>query len=184
MNQFEAAQIVIDRQTAIIHKLQSANLSFALSGSNAVYHWIENADPSSVRQFRNIDLIANRSDQVAVISALTYLKLIPEERDNYLLLRNEHTTKDRWSDRVYFAGEAYVGTDATIPTLDNIDIVKGVPIVSLSVLVEFLLLRFNLNDKVDLRDLIDVGLIDQSWPNKFPLELGQRLQQILDTPDG
>jgi hypothetical protein len=39
-------------------------------------------------------------------------------------------------------------------------------------------------DRTHLRDLIDVGLIDHTWPAKLPPELGKRLQQLLDTPEG
>jgi hypothetical protein len=39
-------------------------------------------------------------------------------------------------------------------------------------------------DRTHLRDLIDVGLIDQTWPAKFPTELASRLQHLLDTPEG
>jgi hypothetical protein len=39
-------------------------------------------------------------------------------------------------------------------------------------------------DQVHLQDLIGVGLVDSSWLPKLPPELGVRLKQILDTPDG
>jgi len=32
--------------------------------------------------------------------------------------------------------------------------------------------------------MIEVGLVDPSWVDRFPAELGQRLQQVLDNPDG
>jgi hypothetical protein len=43
---------------------------------------------------------------------------------------------------------------------------------------------YRLKDRIDLRDLIDVGLIDATWPARLPPELGARLQHLLDTPDG
>jgi hypothetical protein len=46
-------------------------------------------------------------------------------------------------------------------------------------------LTWNRNiDRVHVRDLIDVGLIDASWLPKLPDELATRLKQIVDTPDG
>jgi hypothetical protein len=33
-------------------------------------------------------------------------------------------------------------------------------------------------------DLISVGQIDASWPARFPPPLGERLQQLLDNPNG
>jgi hypothetical protein len=35
-----------------------------------------------------------------------------------------------------------------------------------------------------LRDLLSVGLIDESWPARFPTEIATRLQVILDDPEG
>jgi hypothetical protein len=32
--------------------------------------------------------------------------------------------------------------------------------------------------------MIGVGIIDASWPSRFPPELAGRLQAILDTPEG
>jgi hypothetical protein len=37
---------------------------------------------------------------------------------------------------------------------------------------------------VHLRDLIEVGLLDSTWPARFPAELASRLQSVLDTPEG
>jgi hypothetical protein len=39
-------------------------------------------------------------------------------------------------------------------------------------------------DRVHIRDLIGVGLIDATWPPRFPTPLGDRLQQLLDDPNG
>lgn len=37
---------------------------------------------------------------------------------------------------------------------------------------------------MNLRDLIDVELIDPSWCEKLPTELASRLQELLDNPNG
>jgi hypothetical protein len=39
-------------------------------------------------------------------------------------------------------------------------------------------------DRVHLRDMISLGMIDQSWPTRFPKVLGDRLQGLLNDPDG
>jgi hypothetical protein len=39
-------------------------------------------------------------------------------------------------------------------------------------------------DQMHLLDMIDVGLIDQSWCNRFPPELAGRLQELIDNPNG
>jgi hypothetical protein len=32
--------------------------------------------------------------------------------------------------------------------------------------------------------MLDVGLIDVSWKSRLPKELAERLQQLIDTPEG
>jgi hypothetical protein len=53
---------------------------------------------------------------------------------------------------------------------------------SLEGLVRVKLTAFRDKDRVHLRDLIDVGLIDATWLVKLPPDLQTRLQSLLDTP--
>jgi hypothetical protein len=57
-------------------------------------------------------------------------------------------------------------------------------VLSLEALVRMKLTSNCDKDRTHLRDLIDVGLIDATWPARFPPELAARLQHVLDTPDG
>jgi hypothetical protein len=45
------------------------------------------------------------------------------------------------------------------------------------------LTSYRLKDRVHLLDMIGVGLIDSTWPIRFPAELAGRLQTLLDNPD-
>ncbi|HEX3624248.1 MAG TPA: hypothetical protein VH280_02375 [Verrucomicrobiae bacterium] len=51
-------------------------------------------------------------------------------------------------------------------------------------LVRMKLTSFRDKDRVHLRDLIDVGLVDESWLGKIPEPLRPRLRQILESPEG
>jgi hypothetical protein len=46
------------------------------------------------------------------------------------------------------------------------------------------LTSFRDKDRVHLHDLIEVGLIDESWLKKIPSALRSRLQQLLENPEG
>ena len=39
-------------------------------------------------------------------------------------------------------------------------------------------------DRTHLRDLIDVGLLDDTWCERLPPELSDRLRRLLEDPDG
>jgi hypothetical protein len=56
--------------------------------------------------------------------------------------------------------------------------------VELPTLVRMKLNAFRDKDRVHLRDMISLGMIDESWPAKYPEKLKQRLQELLDDPDG
>ena len=54
----------------------------------------------------------------------------------------------------------------------------------LEALVRMKLTSFRDKDRVHLRDLIGVGLIDAGWVTRVPAPLRDRLQAVLDDPDG
>jgi len=70
------------------------------------------------------------------------------------------------------------------PDVADSEIVGVFRALSLRALVQIKLTAYRDKDKTHLRDLIDVGLIDQSWPARYPAELASRLQHLLDTPGG
>jgi hypothetical protein len=57
-------------------------------------------------------------------------------------------------------------------------------VVTLAALVRMKLTAYRLKDRVHLLDMIGVGLIDATWPTRLPPPLGDRLQQLLDNPNG
>ena len=54
----------------------------------------------------------------------------------------------------------------------------------LEALVRTKLVADRRKDQTHLLDMIGVGLIDGSWPARFPPPRGPRLQTLLDDPDG
>ena len=46
------------------------------------------------------------------------------------------------------------------------------------------LTSFRDKDRVHLRDLMDVGLVDAGWLTRVPAALRSRLQELLDNPEG
>jgi hypothetical protein len=43
---------------------------------------------------------------------------------------------------------------------------------------------FRDKDRTHLRDLLEFGLIDANWCERFPPELAARLQILIDSPEG
>ena len=57
-------------------------------------------------------------------------------------------------------------------------------LVPLEDLVRMKLISFRDKDRMHLRDLTSVGLVDQSWLQRFPPAIAERLKIILDDPEG
>lgn len=57
-------------------------------------------------------------------------------------------------------------------------------LLALEALVRMKLTSFRDKDRMHLRDLLDVELIDESWLEPLPPELRRRLKEILEAPEG
>ena len=64
------------------------------------------------------------------------------------------------------------------------EIVDTRHVVALESLVRMKLTSFRRKDQVHILDMIDVGLIDESWLPALPSELSPRLKELLDNPEG
>ncbi len=57
-------------------------------------------------------------------------------------------------------------------------------LLKLEPLVRMKLTSYRDRDRMHLRDLAGVGLVDASWCDRLPAELSDRLRRVLDDPDG
>lgn len=57
-------------------------------------------------------------------------------------------------------------------------------VLTLDALVRMKLTSFRDRDRVHLRDLIDVGLVDATWLGRLPPPLDARLRDLLEPPEG
>jgi hypothetical protein len=86
---------------------------------------------------------------------------------------------------ILFAGEkARPEHDHVSPDLDESERAADFQVTTLMALVRMKLLSWRDQDRTHLRDLIGVGLVDATWPSRLPPPLGNRLQQLLDNPNG
>jgi len=82
---------------------------------------------------------------------------------------------------VVFAGER-VRPDHVLPAPDVTDADAGpdFPVATLGSLVRMKLTSFRLKDRVHLLDLIEVGLVDDTWAQRLPESLAERLRELID----
>ena len=93
--------------------------------------------------------------------------------------------KARDAIHVIFAGEKVRPQYALpAPEVNESEVSETFQVLRLDALVRMKLTSFRDKDRTHLRDLLDVGLIDETWCSNLPEELAVRLQEIIDTPEG
>ncbi len=75
-------------------------------------------------------------------------------------------------------------TPRPVPDVFESEATETFRLLSLDALVRMKLTSFRDKDRVHLRDLMDVGLVDAGWLEKVPVSLRPRLQELLDNPEG
>lgn len=164
--------------------LKAANIPYAVAGGNAVALWVSRVDESAVRNTRDVDVLLRRQDFEAAKAALEAAGFVYRHAAGIDAFLDGPDAKARQAVHVVFANEK-VRPDEHLPSPDvsESEDAGAYTVIALDALVRIKLTAFRDKDRVHLRDLIDVGLIDPTWPNKFPPELAERLQHLLDNPE-
>jgi hypothetical protein len=165
--------------------LNQAGIPYAVVGGNAVTSWVATIDEGAVRNTRDVDLLVRRNDLPAVTAALHQAGFVGGELERVVTFRDGPASKSSDAVHLLFTGERTMPDDL----LPSPEIVTAFDpanfhVLKLDKLVVMKLVSHRLKDRVHLRDLVGVGLIDRSWLGKVSPELADRLQQILDTPEG
>ena len=165
--------------------LRSAGVLYAVVGGNAVALWVSRIDEAAVRNTQDVDLLIRRTDLDRARMALEAAGFVYRHVGGMDIFLDGPGAKPREAVHLVFAGEK-VRPEELLP---NPDVMESEEtdlfcVLSLEALTRIKLTAFRDKDRMHLRDLIDSGLIDGHWPEKFPSPLAARLQQLLDTPEG
>ena len=176
---------VRDRLLRVTAVLNGAGIPYAVVGGNAVASWVSTIDEGAVRNTRDIDLLIRRQDLPAFSAALEQAGFVRAEVLDVTMFLDGPDAKPSESIHLLFAGEKVRAEHPlSSPDLAAIDDPAGFRVIPLEALVHMKLLSNRRKDQVHVQDLIGVGLIDRSWLARLPPVLAERLQGILDTPDG
>jgi hypothetical protein len=180
-----AVEKVRDRLLRSTAALEAAGVPYAVIGGNAVMAWVEQADEAAVRFTQDVDLVLRREDLGRARDALATAGFVHRHAAGIDMFLDGPGAKARDAVHVIFAGEKvreeYV---TTVPDTDESVSFRSYRVLSLEALVRMKLTSYRDKDRMHLRDMLDVGLIDASWPGRYPPELAERLQHLIDTPDG
>jgi hypothetical protein len=181
----EAVQAVRERALRATAALERAGIPYAVAGGNAVAAWVSRVDRAAVRNTQDVDVLVRRSDFEAVKTALESVGFVYAQVMDVTCFIDGAGGNPRDAVHLLFAGEK-VRESYPLPTADVTERERAddYHVVALDALVRMKLNSFRDKDRMHLRDLIDLGLVDASWLPKCVPEHAARLQQLLDDPDG
>jgi hypothetical protein len=180
-----AAEKVKERLRRATKALDDASVPYAVAGGNAVAEWVARADEGAVRNTRDVDLLVRRIDLPAARTALEAAGFVYHQLLDVDMFIDGLQGRPSEAVHILFAGEKVrPDYEHPSPDLDESERAAEFQVTTLQALVRMKLIANRRKDQVHLLDLMGVGLIDATWPARFPPPLGERLQQLLDDPNG
>jgi hypothetical protein len=165
--------------------LEAAKVPYAVVGENAVALWVSRVDESAVRNAQEVDILLRRGDLDAARRAMEEAGFVHRRSAGMEVFLDGPGAKARDAVHIVFANERVRPHEpAANPDVSDSEAADRFRVLSLEALVRIKLTAFPDKDKVHIRDLIEVGLVDESWIARLGRELGSRLQTLLDTPEG
>lgn len=179
-----AVEKVRERLDRAVAALEAAGIPYSVADGNAVAAWVSRIDEAAVRNTQDVDILLRRGDLERAKAALASAGFVFRHVKNVDMFLDGPGAKAREAIHVIFAGEK-VSPDYLMPAPDVSENDNSGPfqIVDLEPLVRMKLTSYRLKDRVHLLDMIEVGLVDSTWPARFPNQLASRLQSLLDNPD-
>jgi hypothetical protein len=180
-----AVEKVKDRLQRATAVLEAAGIPYAVVGGNAVAAWVSRVDEAAVRNTQDVDILIYRSDLDRTKVAFENGGFVYRHVKSIDRFLDGPNAKARDAVHIIFAEEKVRSEDlAAWPGLDSVERNDTYQIIALESLMRMKLTSYRDKDRTHLRDMLDVGLIDATWPGRFPPELGERLQILIDNPEG
>ena len=178
---------VRDRLMRASKALEAAGVPYAVAGGNAVAAWVATVDASAVRNTQDVDVLLRRADLETAAKALEKAGFIRRHVAGMDVFLDGPDAKVRDAVHVVMAGEKvrpeYAAAAPDVGESARPGGAGGFSVVTLEALVRMKLTSFRDKDRTHLRDMLDIGLIGDSWTSRLGPKLGARLQQLIDTPE-
>lgn len=165
--------------------LEQAGIPYAVTGGNAVASWVSRVDEAAVRNTRDVDILLRRADLEAAKEAMATAGFVYPHAAGIDMFLDGPDAKARDAVHVVMAREK-VRKEYILPSpnVDESEQTEQFRLLSLEALVRMKLTSFRDKDRMHVRDMISVGLIDDTWPARLPPDLAARLEELLADPDG
>ena len=179
-----AVEKVQERLEKTARTLESAGIPYAIIGGNAVRAWVAQVDEAAVRTTRDVDILLRREDLPAAIAAMEAAGFVYRHSAGIDMFLDDPDAKARDAVHVLLANEKVRDTDiVAAPDVSESVTVTAHQTLTLEALVRMKLNVFRDKDRMHLRDMLDVELIDETWVSRYPSILANRLQELINNPE-
>jgi hypothetical protein len=173
-----------DRLLRVTAALERAKIPYVVVGGNAVGAWIEQIDERAVRATVDVDLAMRREDLEAAKAALAESGFLHRHVAGVDMFLDGPDATPRDAVHIVFSGEKVRETYLEpVPDVSESESFTAYRVLNLEALLRMKLTSFRRKDQVHIQDMIDVGLIDESWLSRVPPALTPRLKELLDDQD-
>ena len=171
-----------DRLLRATAALDGASVPYVVVGRQAVAVWIACIDATAVRRSDDSQILLRRADFPVATVALEVAGFAYRHSVGFEFFVDGEDGKVLDAIHVLFANEK-IRKDYAQDAIDihPYELAPPFRMLPFAQLVRMLLSSFRIEDRIDLRDLIDVGLIDNSYIEQLPEDLALRLRGIFDT---
>lgn len=180
-----AVELVRERLSRATAALEEGGIPYAVVGGNAVASWVARVDVAAVRYTQDVDILINRSDLERAKVSFASAGFVFRHVKGIDMFLDGPEAKARDAVHILFAGEKVRSEDsAPAPAVSDSEPTEKFRVVGLESLVRMKLTSYRRKDQVHIQDMIDVGLIDESWLPRLPAPLSERLKELLEDPEG
>ncbi|MCH8824081.1 MAG: nucleotidyltransferase family protein [Planctomycetes bacterium] len=175
-----AVDRVEKRLRKVASALDEAGIKYAVIGGNAVAAWVARVDPSATRSTKDVDLLVEANDIDRITQVFEGINFTREEVMGLTLFIDPDEPSVRSAVHLIWANQP-VRPDYKYPAPSVDDVQRdpqGFCVLDLPALVRMKLTSHRDIDRVHIRDLLSVGLIDQFTRESLPKELQDRLTSI------
>lgn len=179
-----AVEKVNERLRKTVRILEDAKVPYAVIGGHAVRAWVAQVDEAALRTTRDVDILVRPSDFAALKDAMIGAGLHHRNISNLDMFLEHPEASARDAVHVMLVGNIERQGDEPNPDIEPWVRANDFRAIALETLVRMKLNAFRRKDQVHLLDLISLGMIDESWLERFPERLRLRLLDLLNDPDG
>ena len=180
-----AVEKVRERLRRAAQALEQAGVPYAVAEDNAVAAWVGEVEEAAVRNTQDVDILLRRADLDRAKVALEAVGFVHRHSSSIDMFLDGPGANARDAVRVIFAGEKVRPEYAlAAPDVDESRATPTFQVLGLEALLRMKLTSNRDKDRTHVRDMIEVGLVDATWPARLPADLAARLQELLDNPEG